>query len=196
MVATAIVLAACSADEAADAPLRDPAAAADAILTRQAAEFDASVTGDGPTTSVAQANQPNFTTPPTLPGVVVNEFTLDIDECFDRIEDLSGGRLRIITTRLPCEEPHQAQIFSRLDYPAEHPSYYPGDDIMEDYALAACYVNFEPWVESIYETSLLEIGAITPTRDDFETIGFRGIRCYVERLDGEPLVGTARSSGM
>lgn len=192
----ALAAASCASDDAGDVALRDPAAAADAILTRRAAEFDETVTGDGPAATVPSDEQPTAAPPSSIPGMIVNEFTLDIDECFDRVEDLSGGRLRIITTRLPCEEPHGAQIFGRLDYPAPHPSYYPGDDIMEDFALAACYVNFEAWADSVYETSILEIQAITPTRDDFEAVGFRGIRCYVERIDGEPLIGSARGSGL
>ena len=40
---------------------------------------------------------------------------------------------------------------------------YPGDDIVEDYALAACYLRFEAWADAIYETSALEIRAFTPT---------------------------------
>lgn len=194
MATTALLAGACGGSDDADGFGRDPAAAADAALTAAAAQFDASVTGDGTTSTVPRQNQPNDTTPPTLPGIIVNEFLLAVNECFDRIEDLSGGRLRIITTKLPCDEPHGAQVYSRIEYPAAHPSYYPGDDIMEDYALAACYVHFEPWVDAAYETSALEIRAITPTRQAFEETGYRSIQCYVERSDGEPLVGDARGS--
>lgn len=196
MIVTAVVVTSCGGGDDGDLILRDPAAAADAALTAAAAEYDASVTGDGTTTTVGQQNQPNDTTPPTLPGIQVNEYTLTVNECFDRVEDLTGGLLRVITTRLPCTEPHQAQIFATVDYPANHPSYYPGDDIMEDYALASCYVFFEPWVDAAYETSALEIRAITPPREEFEEQGYRRIQCYVERLDREPLIGDARSSGL
>ena len=197
MVVTGLVAAACgSDDDDSDDFARDPAAAADAALDAADAAFDASVTGDGTTSTVAQQNQPNDTTPPTLPGIVVNEYLLAVNECFDRVESLNRGVAGIVTTRLPCDLPHQAQVFSRIEYPAEHPSFYPGDDIMEDYALAACYVHFEPWVDSVYETSALDIGVITPERGNFEEQGYRFIQCYVERSDGEPLVGDARGSGL
>ena len=101
-----------------------------------------------------------------------------------------------VTTKIPCDEPHDAQIFSRLSYPAEPGELYPGDDIVEDYALAACYLRFEAWADAIYETSALEIRAFTPTRDDFEAQSYRGIQCFVERNDGDKLVGTSRSSGL
>ena len=196
LVTTALAAASCGGDDDGASLGRDPAAAADAALDEAAAEFDASVTGDGTTSTVAPPTQPDDATPPTLPGIIVNEFLLAVNECFDRVEDLTGGRLRIITTKLPCDEPHRAQVFSRIEYPAEHPSYYPGDDIMEDYALAACYVHFEPWVDAPYETSALEIRAITPNRTNFEETGYRSIQCYVERSDGAPLVGDARGSGL
>ena len=198
LVVTSLVAVSCSADDAADESLRDPAAAADAILTRRAAEFDPTVDGDG---SVAaddeetDTQQPTITTS-TLPGIIVNQFLLTLDECFDRVETLTGGVQTVVTTRLRCDEPHLAQIFARVKYPAEHPSFYPGDDIMEDYALATCYVYFEPWVGSLYETSELEIRAITPPRDAFEEQGYRWIQCYVERSDGGSLTDTARGSGL
>ena len=136
------------------------------------------------------------TTTTTIPGIVVNKFALTIDDCFDQLEDLAAGRPREVTTKIPCDEPHDAQIFSRLSYPAEPGELYPGDDIVEDYALAACYLRFEAWADAIYETSALEIRAFTPTRDDFEAQSYRGIQCFVERNDGAKLVGTSRSSGL
>lgn len=193
MVVTTLVATSCSSDDADAESLRDPAAAADAILTRRAAEFDPTVDGDG---SVSTDTDAPSTTTSTLPGIIVNQFLLTLDECFDRVEALSGGVETVVTTRLPCDEPHLAQIFARVKYPAEHPSFYPGDDIMEDYALATCYVYFEPWVGSLYETSDLEIRAITPPRDAFEDQGYRWIQCYVERGDGEPLTDSARGSGL
>lgn len=195
LVAVAVLAAACSGDDAESTGRQDPAAAADADLDAQAAEPRDDVDVDGPTTTSSTTT----TLPPTsstIPGIVVNKFALTIDECFDQVEDLSAGRPREVTTKIPCTEPHGAQIFSKLFYPAEPGELYPGDDIVEDYALAACYQRFEAWADSVYETSALEIRAFTPTRDDFETQSYRGIQCYVEREDGEPLVGTSRASGL
>ena len=121
MIVTGLVAAACgSDDDDSDDFARDPAAAADAALDAADAAFDASVTGDGTTSTVAQQNQPNDTTPPTLPGIVVNEYLLAVNECFDRVESLNRGVAGIVTTRLPCDLPHQAQVFSRIEYPAGH----------------------------------------------------------------------------
>ena len=158
--------------------------------------------GSGTATTLMSTGRPELatttpsTTTTTIPGIVVNKFALTIDDCFDQLEDLAAGRPREVTTKIPCDEPHDAQIFSRLSYPAEPGELYPGDDIVEDYALAACYLRFEAWADAIYETSALEIRAFTPTRDDFEAQSYRGIQCFVERNDGDKLVGTSRSSGL
>ncbi|MEO0491843.1 MAG: hypothetical protein AAF081_00355 [Actinomycetota bacterium] len=194
-VAVSAFAGACS-DGGADAGGRqDPAAAADADLDARAAEPRDDVDVDGPSTTSSTTTS-STTTTTTIPGIIVNKFALTIDDCFDQLEDLAAGRPREITTKIPCDEPHDAQIFSRLSYPAEPGELYPGDDIVEDFALAACYLRFEAWADAIYETSALEIRAFTPTRDDFEAQSYRGIQCFVEREDSTKLVGTSRSSGL
>ncbi|MCH1451826.1 MAG: hypothetical protein VW060_06175 [Acidimicrobiaceae bacterium] len=193
-VAVAALAVACSDDDSTAEGRQDPAAAAAADLDAQAAAPRDDVDVDGPSTN-SPTTTPSTTTT-TIPGIVVNKFALTIDDCFDQLEDLAAGRPREVTTKIPCDEPHDAQIFSRLSYPAEPGELYPGDDIVEDYALAACYLRFEAWADAIYETSALEIRAFTPTRDDFEAQSYRGIQCFVEREDGDKLVGTSRSSGL
>lgn len=194
VMAVAALAVACSDDDSTTEGRQDPAAAAAADLDAQAAAPRDDVDVDGPSSNSSTTTPSTTTT--TIPGIVVNKFALTIDDCFDQLEDLAAGRPREITTKIPCDEPHDAQIFSRLSYPAEPGELYPGDDIVEDYALAACYLRFEAWADAIYETSALEIRAFTPTRDDFEAQSYRGIQCFVERNDGAKLVGTSRSSGL
>ena len=195
VVATVVTTAACGGAD--DGPERqDPAAAASAALDE--AEADASLE------SVGAGSTPTSTTPTTtmtstttsVPGIAVNENTLRIDECFNRDEGLSAGRARTITTLVDCDDPHGFQIFSNLQYPADGSYPYPGDDVMQDFALASCYQRFERWAGTMYETSELEIGVFAPTRETFEEQSYRRILCYVERADGEALIGTARGSGI
>ncbi len=214
-VALTITAAACGADDEPDGPLTDPAAAADRALNEQALL----PVDNGPGDNAEDEDEPDGDTgdpvplageltleellalddpidPNELPGTVVNQYALTIDQCFDRIEDRVSGRVRIVTTLLPCSEPHQAQIFGTREYPAPEASLYPGDDIMEDYALQACYLLFEAWVGSPYETSELDIGVLTPDRAIFEDefAPYRGIHCWVHRVDREPMIGSARGS--
>ena len=197
LLALVLVLVACSSDDDDDDVAQDPAAAANEALNDADAEPNPDVTGDGPTTT-SPTSTTSTTIPPTttVPGIAVNENTLGIDECFNRDEGLSAGRPRSITTLVDCDDPHGFQIFSNLQYPADSSVGYPGDDIMEDFALAACYQRFEGWAGSAYETSALEIGVFAPDRQEFEEQSYRRILCYAFRSDGEPLVGTARDAGL
>lgn len=212
LIAVVLVLAgfaaACGADNGSPGTPSDPAAAADAALDERAAQpasgpasaaTDDSINPDtdsiDPTSDIElSGDEPHD--PATVPGGVINQYVLEIDQCFDRIEDLVSGRTTITTTLLPCDTVHHFQIFGRLQYPAPHPSLYPGDDIMEDFALDSCYLRFEDWVGAAYETSALDIGVLTPDRTNFEDelARYRGIHCWVRRVDGEPLAGTARGS--
>ncbi len=207
----AIFAASCGSGDGAGARPSDPAAAASAALDEQSTQpasgpgaattSDDEEAGDegepdGATTLPPDLSGDEPRDPTTMPGAVINQYVLNIDQCFDRIEDLVSGRTRIITTLLPCSSSHRFQIFGRLDYPAPHPSLYPGDGTMENFALDSCYLRFEDWAGIAYEISELEIGVLTPDRENFEDelAAYRGIHCWVGAVDGEPLVGTARGS--
>jgi len=208
LAVAAFAAASCSDDQPADQPT-DPAAAADAALTAMAALPTTTSTmplNTPPTDTLPTDFDPIDENTPSIdepyvapgPGTVISHYNLRTNDCFDREEQLVSGQSLITTTRLPCDEPHRFQVFAQLEYPAEHPSVYPGDDVMEDFALLSCYRHFEPWVDAVYETSELEISVLTPNQIDFEDDmnHYRGIHCAVHRLDGDPLMGTARSSGL
>lgn len=135
--------------------------------------------------------------PSEVPGAPIDRYSLDVGDCFDFFDVAVEGGSESRTTQLPCTEPHHHEIFHRFSYPAEHPSVFPGDAVVRDYAFQVCYREFETWVGSEYELSSLEIGVITPPREFFEDDRrrYRGVHCWVERVDGEPMIGTSRGSG-
>ncbi|MFQ5557830.1 MAG: hypothetical protein ACE5GB_10050 [Acidimicrobiales bacterium] len=186
MVAAALLATACGGDVS--APPRefvDPAAVV--AGQAQAPATDAGVdSDDGPLD------------PTQIPGDIINQYDLVSGECFDRIEDIRAGRRVVITTRLPCEGPHQFEVYHTLQFQAPHPAIHPGEDVMEDFALQACYAEFEPFVGRLYELSALEIGVFTPTRKNFEddAARYRGIHCWVGMADGSELIGSAQGSGL
>lgn len=186
----ATTLTACGDDGGGDdTPDDDP----EAFSAENLAEDDGTAdVGEGTTTTEAAPLDPT-----EIPGEPINQYDLDVHDCFDQIEDRRDGVPVTITTRLPCDEPHHFEVFARLGYPAEHPAVFPGDTAVRDYALASCYREFEAWVGTTYETSELDIGVIVPTRENFEddAARYRGIHCWVDRSDGEPMVGTSEGSG-
>ena len=192
-LAAALLAAACGDDSAGGEngdDVDDPAAAA-------AAALDGGAGPDSGTADDTEAgDESEQLDPTTIPGEIVDKYSLEIDDCFDQLEDLRAGRPVTITTLLPCDDPHHFQVYARLTYPAPHPSTVPGDNVMADYALRECYLEFPAWVGTSYELSDLEIGVITPTLENFENSQsrYRGIHCWVEHVDGEALVGSMRGS--
>lgn len=183
MLLAAVALAGCSDDEPETAPSQDPAEFAAQSLDESAA-------------ATTSTTEPGPLNPTDIPGEILNKFELSTGDCFELIEDLNDGRPVTITTRLPCEDPHGFEIFHELLYPAGHPAVFPGEEIVREFALASCYRAFEPWVGQEYELSSLEIDVIIPTKENFEdnAARYRGIHCWVEDNDGEPLIGSSRNS--
>ncbi|MEZ5165823.1 MAG: septum formation family protein [Acidimicrobiales bacterium] len=175
-------LSACGAESAPDAGAPDPA--------QFAAESLDTVPDTTPTT-----------TPPTtevvIVGAVIEPFALETGDCFNQIDRLVDGKQVTTTARVGCDGPHGYQVFHRLEYPAPYPSVYPGEAAMRRFALQSCYPAFAPWVGEDYEVSELEIGVIIPPRTNFEDsrARYRGIHCWVERVDGEPMPASAQGSG-
>jgi hypothetical protein len=194
LAAVVLSAAACGDDDGATSPANDPAQfAAESLDASTDAQREPANESDTTTTT----SEPAPLAPTDIPGEPVNQYDLRVRDCFDQIEDRRDGLPVTITTRLPCDDPHHFEVFAQLTYPAEHPSVFPGDGVIRDFALASCYRLFPGWVGRDYETSSLEIGVIVPTQDNFENDAarYRGIHCWVEHVDGEPMVGTSRDSG-
>ena len=131
-------------------------------------------------------------------GDPVNQYDLVFGDCFNRIEALRAGRKVVITSRLPCDDPHQYEVFHYTEYDAPHPAIFPGEDVMTDFGLQACYLEFEEFVGEIYERSVYEIGVFIPNRDNFEhsRARYRGITCWLYHDEFEETEGSAAGSGI
>jgi len=197
----AVLAAACTSGSSTDSQsASDPAAAAAAALetilspeatTTTAAPHDATDDAAHPTGELTEPLDPT-----SIPGVIINQYSLAVGDCFDQIRDLQNGQQVTITTKLGCFTPHKFQVFYRLEFPAGSPAIYPGDKVMREFARNSCYRKFESWVGSKYEVSALDIDVLTPTQENFEdsVARYRGIHCFVFRLDGEPLTASTRRS--
>jgi len=173
----------------------DPAAAAAAALETSTTSIPATTTTTPPATTV---HPPQALPTTSTPGELVNQFTLEVGDCFDQSRELQNGLPVVTTTRLGCNIPHEFEVYHRLEFPAAFPAIYPGDKVMRDFALESCYRVFDAWVGEKYELSTLDIEVLTPTQDNFEdsVARYRGIHCFVHRSDGSPLTATTRGSGL
>ena len=163
----------------------DPAAAA------------AAVRGDAATTATRQSSgdeEVDLFDATQIRGEPVNQYDLVFGDCFNRIEALRAGRKVVITSRIDCTDAHQYEVFHMTQYPAPHPAIFPGEDVMTEFGLNACYLQFETFVGEIYELSTYDIGIFIPTRENFEhsRARYRGITCWLFIDDEEEIAGSAQ----
>jgi hypothetical protein len=167
------------------------ACAAGACRGGDAGGGTAAASGSASTVDTTDPVAEATTTTVAIVGDPVNRFTLQLGDCFNRYESLD------VTTRVGCDGPHDREVFHTDSYPAPFGEPYPGDRTMQQYGIRACYAHFADFAGVRYELSRLEIGAITPTQQNFEDAKarYRGITCYVFARDGHPLTGSMRGRG-
>jgi hypothetical protein len=165
-----------------------------AALTTTACSDDGDAGAEPPDAAdaTALAGDPTTTTSEPLPvGEPVTRFSLAVGDCVNEYPAID------VLTRVGCETPHDREVFHAETHPAPFGERYPGELQMQEYALARCYEHFTAFAGTLYEVSRLEIGAITPTEQNFEDsrARYRTITCFVHDADGEELVGSMRGRG-
>ena len=199
-VVVAGLLVACSSqtenDTTSTTGVSDPAAAAAASGPPDTVDVAASPSDD----AAADQDDPDeldLIDPLDIAGEIVNEYSLVQGDCFNRFEGLREGQRLAITARVGCDEPHWGEVYHTFEFEAPHPSVYPGDDAVRDYALRICYDHFEDFVEEKYELSDYDIGVFTPNRTNFEheQARYRGVHCWLYHLDAETVSGSAEGVG-
>ncbi len=114
---------------------------------------------------------------------------MDIREgqCFN-----GGGEEEVAEVQdVPCEEPHDSEVYAVFDYPAQEDD-YPGNDVLRDYGDAECRDRFDDFVGIDYEQSELVMGTLWPSTDTW-AMGDRAIVCTVS-AEEEQLTGSMKGS--
>ena len=117
-----------------------------------------------------------------LTGVPEGEedvFSLEVGDCINTTS--TGEEISSIPV-VPCDEPHDQEIFDRFEVEGDT---YPGDAAIDDERVAFCegdaFTSFVgiPWVDSIYATS-----ALTPTQSSWDN-GDREVLCTIGDPSGQ-----------
>jgi len=143
------------------------------------------------TTPVTEVLAATTTTSPEPVGEQVPRYSLQLGDCFNVYDGLT------VITRVPCDQPHDREVFHTEKHPAPHGEPFPGEGAMQRYATDVCYGQFEAFTGGLYEVSSLEIGAFTPTQQNFEDskARYRTITCFVYQR-GQQLTGSMRGRAM
>jgi hypothetical protein len=90
---------------------------------------------------------------------------------------------------LPCDEPHDLEVFHVVDHPAGEDEPYPGVDAMAEQADEVCVAAFADFVGLPWQDSTLDTYHIYPVEQGWDLLGDREIVCAVYDPAG-PVEGT------
>jgi hypothetical protein len=124
---------------------------------------------------------------------LLDAFALAVGDCIDwpSIEDVyEFGEV----TAIPCEKPHDAEVYALASYPLAPGTGYPGDDVVGDWSVDACYQAFSGYIGRTYEEAEeLDFTFFTPTEAGWNSQDDRVVQCVVFRVDEARMSGTVRS---
>jgi hypothetical protein len=129
-------------------------------------------------------------------GAVVEEgdesvFDLNVGDCFNDPEESEG--LISDLTLLPCDQPHDNEVFALVNHPAGDGEAFPGDEAMDTFAEEQCLSAFEQYVGLPYEESVFAYVPIKPTAETWAD-GDREVVCVLYDGQLEELEGSVRGS--
>ena len=127
-------------------------------------------------------------------GVVIEggeaaPFDLRRGDCFNNPGEGEVHTVEVV----PCQEPHDFEVYHLFTFD-DGP--YPGDEAIKNRWINDCLAEFEPFVGSSFDESMLDVSAIFPTPQSWEELGDREVLCSVTAVSGEPRTSSARNSGI
>ncbi len=120
----------------------------------------------------------------------VSAFSLKVGDCLNPPEG-DDGQVNDVTG-VPCEEPHDAQVFALFDVEFDE---FPSEDLMAVEAENGCLIRFEDFMGISYEESLYYFYTLTPSPESWEHDD-REVACLLVEGEGEKITGDLRGSGL
>lgn len=110
-----------------------------------------------------------------------------VGDCFDDPADAVIESLEMID----CDLPHDNEVFANLTI---EQSVFPGDNVLQAFAVDACLPAFEAYVGVSYTQSDLDYTFLIPTVDTWNTVAERTVTCFLYAADLSKLSGSASRS--
>ena len=150
---------------------------------------------DAPDTSTASRFDPFATaSASTPPDPTTSPTDLSLGDCFDVDNFAPGASIdRHAVREVPCDGPHQHEVYALALDPDPQGAPYPGDVAMASLAEDRCLERFEPAIGTDYLDAPLDFAAITPDADSWR-MGDRSIVCAVHSTDFVELTGSVRAT--
>jgi len=174
----AVILAACSPEEAPPSPEPLPTEASLAPTQDPVPE-------PAPETTVA--------IPPEQFGEVsVFDITTGMCSTRDAVDAASSTEAGVsVFPTVDCAEPHDLEVYATYEMTDAE---FPGPDATRAVAEEQCLAAFESYVGRPYATSTLEFTWLSPNQQTWDQLGDRQVFCLLQA--GEPVEGSFAGSGL
>ncbi len=100
----------------------------------------------------------------------------------DCVEELDIGRVGFTVPGVPCDEPHQAEVYSVFDVTLD--GSWPGEADVVDEAEQRCLRDLEQQFPEVYADTEVDIFYLHPSEATWRT-GDREVVCFTYYLDGQ-----------
>ncbi len=119
-----------------------------------------------------------------------------VGDCFDDSQDVAGERSFDSIDVLPCSEPHDNEIYAAIDYVLveDDIDIYPGLEVLDEFAVLACFDAFEPFVGLNYQQSRFDYSWITPTNEGWGDHDDHEVLCVLWHIDLQKLEGSVKGT--
>ena len=124
-------------------------------------------------------------------GGDVGVFALEVGDCFDQPPD---GNIEEVAA-VPCDEPHDTEVYAKFDMEGGDDAPYPGDAAVQTASEDCIGALFEDYVGLDYQTSRFQAFPITPTQQTWESdLNDREIICTANTVDGTQITGSIQGT--
>lgn len=123
-------------------------------------------------------------------GSEVSVFRIRPGDCFN---DPPPERQLEQVDVVPCEQPHDNEVFATVEHPAPESEVFPGREAVVAYAEQACPGPFAEYVGATYDQSRFTLFPIVPSADTWAA-GDRQVICALYDHQAGKLSGSVRGS--
>ncbi|MGF1668537.1 MAG: septum formation family protein [Acidimicrobiia bacterium] len=125
----------------------------------------------------------------------VDAFDLAVGDCIEWPSSDETYQFEEIEV-LPCDQPHDAEVYALASHPLGPGAGYPGDDVVGDWSVDTCHRAFPGYVGRSYEGAEdLEFTFFAPTEAGWNSQDDRVVQCLVFRVDEAKISGSVSPRG-
>ncbi len=125
-------------------------------------------------------------------GGEVGVFDVRVGDCLGSVGEPSDEGVSSLSA-VPCDEPHDSEVFALVDHPGEPDAEFPGDEALADFAQERCAEEFATYVGLAYVDSRYGIATLMPSADTWAD-GDRELVCRATDFGGGQLTGSVRGT--